>query len=379
MSQKTKDISTDPSKSTLYGIVNSNRSADDLWGKNQFNSSFPASLACWMRDNKINPIYIETVKRNKEIKVETTERLSWDDIFRTKKPNNELTFCFEHPYEPYEKYIHIDEERLENIDLVIADYSNQDKPIYLRPLEVKLTVLPDSTTFKLEEKEWCSELVVRPASTSYAALGIFNHIPEKEKNKARKIIEPISIKVRDWSAHSAILQNKDGIINALDVFYAEFSKYQQPFLMQPIWKTSGVSPEFAEQAFDIFVWSDYSLCRTFIDTAKSESKKTAKVSRSMRSCARLLRCLYELATTKKVLINRIYREMALDNQTDKEFALSGKKTISYMACPRLLKPKLSKNVLTSIILNGGENKLSPERRFDASIFFTAKKLFEEKK
>lgn len=379
MSRKVKDISTDPTKPTLYGLLKSNRSADALWGKNQFNSSFPASLACWMRDNKINPIYIETVTHNKQIEVKTTERLSWDDIFLTKKPNSELTFCFEHPYEPYEKYIHIDEEKLDNIDLVITDYSNIDKPVYLRPLEVKLTVLPDSTTFKLDEKKWCSELVVRPASTSYAALGIFSHIPNKEKINVRRIIEPIAIKVRDWSAHSAILQNKDGIINALDAFCEKYSKYQQPFLMQPIWKTSGQSPEFAEQAFDIFVWSDYSLCRTFIDTAKSESKRITKVSRSLRSCARLLRCLYDLVTSEKVLINRIYREMALDNQTDKEFALSGKKTIKYMSCPRLLKPKLSKNVLTSIILNGGENKLSPERRFDASIFFTAKQLFEEKK
>lgn len=379
MPKKTKDIVEDALKSTLYGIIKSNRSAKDLWGKNQFNSSFPASLACWMRDNNISPVYIKTVKKNKEIKVETNELLTWDDIFKTKKANNELTFCFEYPYKPYEKYIHTDAERLDNIDLVIADCSDKDNPVYLRPLEVKLTVLPDNTTFKLKEEEWCSELVVRPASTSYAALGIFNNIPDKEKERVREIIEPISIKVRDWSAHSAILQNKDGIIRAIDIFYEEFLKYQQPFLMQPIWKTVGMSPEFAEQAFDIFVWSDYSLCRTFIDTAKSENEKTEKVSRSMRSCARLLRCLYELTTTKKVLINRIYREMALDNQTDKEFALSGKKTISYMACSRLLRPKLSKNVLASIILNGGENKLSPERRFDASIFFTAKQLFEEKK
>ena len=83
--------------------------------------------------------------------------------------------------------------------------------------------------------------------------------------------------------------------------------------MQPIWKTSGKSPEFAEQAFDIFVWSDYSLCRTFIDTAKSESKTITKVSRSMRSCARLLRCLYDFVIFEKVFINCIYREMVFDN------------------------------------------------------------------
>lgn len=34
----------------LFGIINSNRdySNAETWGKNQFNSSFPASLACYM-------------------------------------------------------------------------------------------------------------------------------------------------------------------------------------------------------------------------------------------------------------------------------------------------------------------------------------------
>jgi hypothetical protein len=372
MAKKTKENSLDLSMPTLYGIFKSNRSGDALWGKNQFNSSFPASLACWMRDNKINPVYLETLKIDDVIKVEANERLSWNDIFQSNNPNSELTFRFEVPYEPYGIYTHNNIERLENIDLVIMEDGQ-----YRRPLEVKLTVLPDSSTCDSAESNWGSELVVRPASTSYAALGIFHSIPEDERGKAREIIEPTALKVRDWATHTAIIRNKTEILDTLDVLLGTFLDHQQPFLMQPIWKTNGKSPELAENAFDIFVWSDYSLCRTFIDRARAESK-SEKVSRYMRSCARLLRCLNDLATTKKVLIKRIYREMALDNQTDKEFALNGHVTSKYMACERLKTPKISKNVLTEIILNGGENKLSPERRFDATIFFTAKHLFETK-
>ena len=33
-------------KPGLYGISASNRTNMDLWGKNQFNSSFPIALAC---------------------------------------------------------------------------------------------------------------------------------------------------------------------------------------------------------------------------------------------------------------------------------------------------------------------------------------------
>ncbi len=43
---------------------------------------------------------------------------------------------------------------------------------------------------------------------------------------------------------------------------------------------------------------------------------------------------------------------------------------------RLRKPRLSANALPSLILNGGENKLRPERRFDATVFYTCKALLQ---
>jgi hypothetical protein len=69
--------------------------------------------------------------------------------------------------------------------------------------------------------------------------------------------------------------------------------------------------------------------------------------------------------------------MALGNQTDKEFSASGAVTNQYMKHPRLTVPKVHKSALAQIILNGGELQLSPERRFDATIFFTAAELFRK--
>jgi hypothetical protein len=356
---------------TLYGITHSNRSDDDLWGKNQFNSTFPTALACYMRDKGAKPVFLETVLSPKgEIEIKATESKEWNEIFNTQKANTDLGFFFESPYKPYEKYIHKELETLENIDLVIKDGGK-----FLRPLEVKLTVLPDqSTCSKSNECHWGSELVIRPASTSYAALGIFDSLPQERRAEARSIIEPTAIKVSDWGTEAAIMKHKKEILDTLDSFFKIFMPYQQPFLMQPVWKTVGKSPQLADQAFDIFIWSDYSLCRTFIDRARNE-KEGQHVSRYLRSCARLLRCLNDLCTTRKVAIRRIYREMALGNQTDKEFALSGRVTCDYMTCGRLETPKIAVTALKEIILHGGESKLSPERRFDATIFFTAKHLF----
>lgn len=39
-------------------------------------------------------------------------------------------------------------------------------------------------------------------------------------------------------------------------------------------------------------------------------------------------------------------------------------------------PAVPMAALSDIILGGGHNKLSPERRFDATIFFTAAHLFQ---
>ena len=45
--------------SGLFGIEHSNRSRDDHWGKNCFNSSFPAATANYMLENDIPAIYIK--------------------------------------------------------------------------------------------------------------------------------------------------------------------------------------------------------------------------------------------------------------------------------------------------------------------------------
>lgn len=97
----------------------------------------------------------------------------------------------------------------------------------------------------------------------------------------------------------------------------------------------------------------------------------------MRSSARLTKILYELSTSHKTNIQRIYTEMAFGLQSDKEFALSGKVTRNYMNHERRTNPLMKQTVLKEIILKGGEKMLSPERRFDQTIYYTAKSLFGE--
>ncbi len=353
---------------SLYGIIKSNRIGDDLWGKNQFNSTFPTALCCYMRDKNIPAVYLKLMGDTLDQLHVQPEEMSFDEIFNTKLANKQLTFSFESKFEPYQQWAYGD---IGNIDLVIKNEKE-----FLRALEIKLTVMPDDGTHEDEESRWGSELVVRAATTSYAALGIAHScidvLPE-----LRKLFEPVCQPIRNWGNPTEIKSRKDCILDCLDTFQTLYVSRQKPFLMQPIWKTKGKSPELSDHAFDVFVWSDFALCRAFIDRAKHEtSKKANEVPRFLRAATRLAHSLYDLSTRGKV-DRGVYREDAMGNLTDKEFALGGKITRSYMDHPRKLKPAVTKEALREIILGGGQNKLSPERRFDATIYFTAKHLFEE--
>lgn len=353
---------------SLYGIFNSNRSNDDLWGKNQFNSTFPTALACYMRDHDVKPVYLSV---NENLEVIATE-ISVSELFNTDRPNNQLKFDFESKYEPYQAYAFDD---IGGIDLVVKHHGVESSDKWRRPLEVKLTVLPDSTTCNDIEENWSSELVIRPASTKYCALSIRHSLADK-RNEIRDILEGVCGEFHHWDSGYEVNAKREKILTSLNTFQRTFYQSQKPFLMQPIWKTKGKSPALSEQAFDIFIWSDFALCRTFLDRSREDG---AEVNRYMRSSARLARVLYELSTREKTNLNTIYTEMSYGLQTDKEFALSGQATRLYINSERRKIPILSHEVVADIILNGGEKKLSPERRFDATIYFTADHIFEQRR
>ena len=349
---------------TLYGIEKSNRSADNLWGKNQFNSSFPASLACYMRDQGINAVYVYL---DQDLNVRTRE-IPVSEVFNVSPDarTGDIEFHFESKYEPYQAFARDD---IRGIDLVIRQGDS-----FRRALEVKLTVVPDQTTFRQEESQWAPEVVIRPASTSYCGLGMIESCKD-DLATVRDIFEPLCSGIQTWNNHVEILSRQEAMVDTLNHFQTHFIEAQKPFLMQPIWKTRGKSPILDSNAFDIFVWSDFALCRTFIDRSSDPKAKT--VSRFLRSSARLSRFLYEVSCQGKTNISRIYTDMSFNSQSDKEFALSGKITRNYLDHPRRTKPALGPEVLKEIILNGGERKLSPERRFDQTVFYTASELFEK--
>lgn len=346
----------------LYGIEHSNRSPDDHWGKNCFNSSFPAAMASYMMEHDIPAVYIKLEDVNGVLKTIPTE-ISLREVFKCGlKSASDLSFNFETVFLPYQQYSF---DAIDGIDLVIKDLDGN----FLSPLEVKLTVLPTDTTSRQTEDRWGCELVVRSATTSYCALGMYDAVKDAAR-EVREIFEDACSSIQMWDNDYEMTHKIPWISQSIDAFERRYLNKQKPLLMQTIWKTQGKSPLLADQAFDIVIWSDYAFSRLFVDGAYEVA---ATMSRPMRASARLARCLWELSKSGKIRVVDIYRQMAFGNQTDKEFAIGGSKWRQYVAAERVTRPLLHKSVVNEIIQPGYIEKLSPERRFDQTLYFTVRR------
>lgn len=347
--------------SGLFGIEHSNRSPSDHWGKNCFNSSFPTSMACYMMAHNIPAIYNKVVEENGELKVVSSE-ISIAEAFNCVGMDiGDLDFHFESVFEHYQDFSFDD---VDGIDLVVKSTDGR----FLAPMEVKLTVLPTDSTSRQPENKWGCELVIRSATTSYCALGMFDAVQD-EARSVREIFEPACSSIQTWDNDFEMTHKTPQLCAAVDTFQRRYYLRQRPLLMQAIWKTQGKSPLLADQAFDIVFWSDYAFSRLFVD---SSYRVERTMSRPMRATARLARCIWELSKSGKIRLVDIYRQMAFGNQTDKEFAINGSKWRKYVTTDRVVHPALSKDVISEIIQPGYIEQLSPERRFDQTLYFTVR-------
>jgi len=315
-----------------------------------------------MRDSNINAVYLR-LNKGKTI---FHEEISITDLFGSALPNEKLHFSFESRFEPYRRFVN---DELETIDLVVKNATNGE---FIRPIEIKLTTLPDNSTESYSEDEYGCEIVVRSPTMRYMALSMAASLHEKFQD-IREIFEPVCHSVRQWDNADEIKNKLPSILESLETFISTYRKFEQPLLMQPIWKTIGKSPVLADNCLDIFVWSDFALTRLFMDSALEN--ESSKISRQQRAAVRLARFLFEVSRAGKVYQEPIYDGMSLGNQTDKEFSIPGRKAHKYMNSPRLTKPIITKAQIKNIILGGGQKYLSPERRFDAILYFS-KDLFD---
>lgn len=138
--------------------------------------------------------------------------------------------------------------------------------------------------------------------------------------------------------------------------------------MQPSWKTEGKNPILAANCLDVFVWSNLAFTQLFLDVARKEITAERKITRQVRTAIWLFKMLYDFSLDGQINHRTVIDGLSYDTKNDKAFAVSGRVTHPYMAGEILTTPRITKSQIKEIILGGGQNLLSPERRFDAIIF-----------
>lgn len=343
----------------LFGIKNSNRdfSKQSAWGKNQFNSSFPTALCCYLASKNLEANYFIFEKGEF-----VCSSIDIAQVFGRSPDSDSIYFAFEASHMPFQKYVI---GSLPRTDLVIQDKLTGD---CLLGLEVKLTALPDNTTCHLSEKEYGSEIVIRPDTIVYLACSLAstlgNHLPNIIDKK---------IKINDWSEPKEVLKKIDKIIPNLKQVISETHK-QTPFLLQPVWKTLGKSPRLAENCLDVFLWSDVGFAYLITELASIDTQAN-KITRQTRTAVWLFKMLLDIANNGSFNQEDIIDNLSYNTKNDKAFASAGNVTNRFMKSPNLAKPRVRREEIKNIILGGGQDLLSPERRFDA-IIYNSPELFK---
>jgi hypothetical protein len=343
----------------LFGLDKTNRdfSKRESWGKNQFNSSFPASLCCYLSSKNIDANYL-AIQNGEYLPI----TIGIERVFSISPSSEDLYFAFEAQHSPFQKYVI---GTLPRTDVVVQKESTGE---CLAGLEVKLTALPDNTTCNLKDDSYGSEIVVRPDTIVYLACSLILSVGEN----LNKHLEPVNIS--DWSDAKEVLKNVDSIVSSVEAVSLAAEERQTPFLLQPIWKTIGKSPVLADQCLDIFVWSDAGFSN-FISKISNKNKEANSITRQTRTAVWLFKMLRDYLDNGKFDHEEIIDTLSFNTKNDKAFASAGNVTNSYMSTKRLEVPVISKAEIKNIILGGGQNMLSPERRFDA-IIFNSPELFQ---
>lgn len=326
---------------------------EESWGKNQFNSSFPASLVAYMSSKEILPVFICTNQNNEIVH----KHISATNLFGIDPLSEDAYYDYEAGYFPYEQYYTASKK--EKIDLVMI---NRSLSTPVSGIEVKLTTLPDNTTKDLPDEDYGSEIVVRSPTILFLACSICSCYDSLEgKMKLHEMLNTIGEEIHDWGEIRQVVPHYDAIKQAVLSVSSDLADEQVPLIMQPIWKTNKNLTDLDEHCLDVFVWSNLSV----IQMALRDSSSDDDISRNQRTIIWLYKMLWDFTQFGKFNYTSIVNQLSYKYKTDKAFAISGKLTNPFLKSPELESPRISKYEIKNIILGDGQKLLRPERRFDA--------------
>ncbi len=346
----------------LFGQKHSSRdyTKERYWGKNQFNSSFPASLVAYMSSRGIEPVYLCVDKNNhfKHSTIDATSLLGIDPL------SDDAYYNFEAGFSTYERFYVGDREK---IDLVMVNNTTKES---LRGLEVKLTALPDNTTKNKDEAHQGCEIVMRPPTICFLACSMCEAYAN-DVNRLAQLIKGVP-KINHWETVDEVAPHYTEIEAVIRRVAEDMYEKQMPLIIQPVWKTQSGKMRLADDCLDVFVWSNLAAIHMCYQTGETSAND---INRFQRTIIWLYRMLFEYVSYGQFDYVEIIKNHSYATANDKAFALPGNRSWEFLHCDELTHPRIKKSEIKNIILGGGQNMLSPERRFDA-VIVNSPDLFE---
>lgn len=339
---------------SLFGQKHASRdyTKASAWGKNMFNSSFPASLVAYMHSKGVKPVYLKIDADNRLYH----DYIAGDELFGIDPLSDEAYYNFEAGFSAFEKYYTGNREK---IDLVMVNRTTNENLI---GLEVKLTALPDNTTLKKTEEEYSCEIVVRPPTICFLACSICEQFnTDEKKNALRKILNTVP-KIAHWEEVGDVVPHYAKIETAIQNVAKLIHDCQTPLMVQPVWKMKDKT--LATDCLDVFVWSNLALLQLCY---VGDNVKPLEISRFQRAVIWVYLMLKDFVDYDIFDYVRIIKDHSYQNANDKAFSVPGTSSYRFLKSEELLHPRIKKQEIKNIILGGGQNLLSPERRFDAVV------------
>lgn len=203
---------------------------------------------------------------------------------------------------------------------------------------------------------------MRPPTICFLACSICtNYNTVEKKERLRNMLKKVP-QINHWEEINEVASHYQDILSSIMEVSSDMCDIQEPLILQPIWKTEGNKMRLREDCLDVFVWSNLAVIQMSV---KGELNKTGSINRFQRTIIWLYKMLLDYVTYDMFDYKRIIRLQSYNLANDKAFSMPGNKSHKFLNSPELRSPRISKHEIKNIILGGGQNLLSPERRFDA--------------
>lgn len=322
-----------------------------MWSRENLPRCISLAAANYLKDKGRDPniVFLGTDGRHR-----VTVACPWDGILIG------TLYDFDSVYDPFSEVA----GGVPKADVVFRD----DRGVPSGFACIQCSVVPDASTRGLADELTGPELTMRTDLLALCALSSASSIAGDSK-RALDILErsvPYNIDWSDWSAVEPYLDTIQGNMSRL---FIDMADAQSPVLLQCVWRTRGDGPFLADDAMDVFVWTDFALSDLFVNPSRPTVSGPSKAAR----CAvREYLLVTSVLRGERPDVGEVFdlTDYGLPAGKGKEMMFNGRITNRCMHSDRLTFPSIARNEVAFLASNGFKDMVMPERRLDMALYET---------